>query len=907
MSVHGNATTPAPAAAACGAGARCPPEARHREAFYALVRGNPFGIAVVGADFRVRELSAGARRTLAGIEPLIGRDLAELQRLLWAEPLASQVIAHMRHTLDTGEPYVAPRTVQPRRDSGEAQSFDWRVERVTLPEGDQGIVVFFYDLSERMAWEAALRESEQRLRRLADSVPALVWISDASGTVTFLNRRWYDYTGQAPGQDWMEALHPDDLAAVSAEMAQGLAAGRMQQAELRYRRHDGQWRWHLARSEPQHDAQGRVSAWFGSAVDVHEQHLAREHAASLLALEEGLRAAADPRAAASAACAVLGRALRAHGVSLGELQDGGALLCVDSEWRAGPGPSLRGRHRVDAAEEHFARLRAGQVVRAADLSRDPRSATDPVAQAVLGVLGPRAALELPLLRQGRLRAVLLVVTAAPHDWNEAEVRLAREALERSWQAMEQLRSEQVQREHEAYLAAIYAQSGAGLAQVDLSGRIVDANERYCAIVGRSRAELLRLRMQDITHPDDLPMHQRLFQRLVDSGEPFSIEKRYLRPDGSTVWIANSVDLIRVPGAPPRVLAVTIDITARKQAEQRLREAQALHDLAAEAGCTGTWCIDLASGACTVSPSMARLMGLPPQQLTVPAGWWQDWVLPEDQDRVQAAMDAAVARGKPYELELRLRTGPGSDARWFHSRGEVVRDAGGQPVQLLGASVDVSRYKAAQAALGEALQAKDALLYEVNHRVKNNLQVISSLLSLQARTVRDPDARAAIAEAQARVAVVSRLHQQLYQSGTHAGLDYGPYLQRLAADTLASLGGGRRLRLVFEARGDNRLAPDLAVPLSLAVSELITNAVKYAFPDDRAGTLRLRLAREAGQLEVLVADDGVGLPPGFDPATSTGLGMRIVQALLGQLQGRLERPVTPHGTAFRILVPLGGWA
>jgi PAS domain S-box-containing protein len=231
--------------------------------------------------------------------------------------------------------------------------------------------------------------------------------------------------------------------------------------------------------------------------------------------------------------------------------------------------------------------------------------------------------------------------------------------------------------------------------------------------------------------------------------------------------------------------------------------------------------------------------------------------------------------------------------------------GGRVEGLVGVAVDITELKAAQAALADAVAAKETLLYELNHRVKNNLQVISSLLSLQAYSTEDPDAQAAISQARSRVSVVARLHQQLYQSGEHATLNYALYLRCLAYDTLSSLGAGGRIALDFSCQGEPALMLNQAVPLSLAVSELLTNAVKYAFPPQRPGRIRLALERDAQQLSVLVADDGVGLPPQPAPpaVASTGLGMRIVLALVQQLGGSLEQPPQAAGAAFRIVVPM----
>jgi PAS domain S-box-containing protein len=123
---------------------------------------------------------------------------------------------------------------------------------------------------------------------------------------------------------------------------------------------------------------------------------------------------------------------------------------------------------------------------------------------------------------------------------------------------------------EAYLAAFFEQSAAGMSEVDATGRFVRVNDRYCKITGRTRQELLSLRMQDITHPDDLPGNVPLFERITRTGDSFDIVKRYVRPDGSIVWVHNSVTTVRdAVGELRNTLCVTIDITDRKEAEERV--------------------------------------------------------------------------------------------------------------------------------------------------------------------------------------------------------------------------------------------------------------------------------------------------------------------------------------------------
>lgn len=210
--------------------------------------------------------------------------------------------------------------------------------------------------------------------------------------------------------------------------------------------------------------------------------------------------------------------------------------------------------------------------------------------------------------------------------------------------------------------------------------------------------------------------------------------------------------------------------------------------------------------------------------------------------------------------------------------------------------------AREAALRQALAEKEMLFKEVNHRVKNSLQMISSLLNLHVLEIRDPQMRRQFEEASARVATVARVHQRLYQSDRVDRVEFGQYLRELCEDLARSFVGGERHRLCVEA-GDIVLPTDQAIPLALVVNELVTNAFKYAFPEDGGGEVRVVCRRGAGGgLELVVRDDGIGLPPDFAPEASAGLGMRIVVALVGQINGRLRLLREGRGAAFAIDLP-----
>jgi two-component sensor histidine kinase len=202
--------------------------------------------------------------------------------------------------------------------------------------------------------------------------------------------------------------------------------------------------------------------------------------------------------------------------------------------------------------------------------------------------------------------------------------------------------------------------------------------------------------------------------------------------------------------------------------------------------------------------------------------------------------------------------------------------------------------------------RDVLLREVNHRVKNSLQLVSSLLALQAKQARAPELSDGLAEAQRRVATVARIHERLYRTDRVETVAFGAYLRDLCAELESSLTEmvGER-RLIVDA-ADVELPTDMVAPLALIANELITNAWKHAYPPGSLGSVVVDFESPGALVRLSVSDRGVGLPDGFSPTTSSGLGMRLVQALVRQLGGAFHvEPAPPggHGTSFVIEAPL----
>ncbi|HTY03245.1 MAG TPA: histidine kinase dimerization/phosphoacceptor domain -containing protein [Rhodocyclaceae bacterium] len=228
------------------------------------------------------------------------------------------------------------------------------------------------------------------------------------------------------------------------------------------------------------------------------------------------------------------------------------------------------------------------------------------------------------------------------------------------------------------------------------------------------------------------------------------------------------------------------------------------------------------------------------------------------------------------------------------------------LMVLASIFDITERKRAQERLEMALEEKTVLLNELHHRVKNNLQMISSLLSLQASNSDDERLREVLRESQNRVKAMGLTHQLLYEHKDFSRVDLGEYLNRLAQLLLSAYrGGGRntRVELVLPAER-HYVGLEKAIPCGLAVNELVTNSFKHAFPDGRPGVITVALAGAGdNDIELSVGDDGVGLPEGFEMGATKSLGLRLVLLLAEQLQGALA--VQPGGGAvFLLRFPAG---
>jgi two-component sensor histidine kinase len=229
------------------------------------------------------------------------------------------------------------------------------------------------------------------------------------------------------------------------------------------------------------------------------------------------------------------------------------------------------------------------------------------------------------------------------------------------------------------------------------------------------------------------------------------------------------------------------------------------------------------------------------------------------------------------------------------------DADERPSGVVVVASNIARQKESEQRLRESLREKEVLLKEVHHRVKNNLQVISSLLNLQASELHDPAMIRVLRDSQTRVRSMALIHEQLYRSDDLAHIDFADYTNELVDHLNRTLGSrSERIQLSLDIR-PLRLSLDLAIPCGMIVNELVCNALEHAFPENLSGEIRVTFRRDDDTYRLTVADTGVGMRGSLSSKQATTMGLKVVQALTRQIHGQLEHECQ-GGSVFTVSFP-----
>ncbi|MGQ4647429.1 histidine kinase dimerization/phosphoacceptor domain -containing protein [Lyngbya aestuarii] len=376
------------------------------------------------------------------------------------------------------------------------------------------------------------------------------------------------------------------------------------------------------------------------------------------------------------------------------------------------------------------------------------------------------------------------------------------------------------------------------------------------------------------------------------------------------WIAEVGNLIFINKTTPLrdrngqiigMIGVATDITEQHKAETALRQSEKQLRLALEAAQMAFWDWDIQTGKVSWSGNFKQLYGLPSDFDEGSYEGFLKIVHPEDRQRANQDSQRTLETKRESDFEYRIIRPDGS-IRWVQSKYKFFYDQEGNPVRKSGIDLDITERKLAELKLKEALKEKEILLKEIHHRVKNNLQIVSSLLELQSMRIDSPVLLDIFRDCQNRVESMAMVHQHLYQTKNLSTIDLDFYIQNLVSNLFKAYNADPA-NIAWELDIDNvTLNVDYAISCGLILNELISNALKHAFDKNTQGKINVLIkTAEDNHLTMVVRDDGKGLSENWESLNSKSLGFQIVNALVSQLEGTLEHH-HHSGTEFFLKFP-----
>lgn len=437
----------------------------------------------------------------------------------------------------------------------------------------------------------------------------------------------------------------------------------------------------------------------------------------------------------------------------------------------------------------------------------------------------------------------------------------------------------------------------GISIINPQGVITETNREGNRLLDVSRDTHMTRPLQDtawrMVRPDGTPMPYEEYAaaRALRERRPVdNVEMGIVLDDGRIRWL--SVTAAPIPLEGHGVAVAFGDITPRKEAERALEQSRQLFESVAHTSPALLWLSDPDKGCTWFNDPWLIFTGRSMGQ-EVGEGWTEG-VHPDDRDRCVATYREAFDARRPFTMEYRLRRHDGV-FRWVLDQGHPRFDAAGAFLGYIGSVLDITAQKDVERDLRQTLEDREILLREVHHRVKNNLQIICSLISLKIEAESSPHTRNTLRETLARIRSMGLIHEHLYRQGSFAVIPMGAYTTELARHLqgLFTPSGSVAVTVTVDIPPELKLPLDQAISCGLLLNELVTNALKHAFvpapPPGQAPRVRIAMERRERFLVLVVEDNGVGFPaPPQDDETYAGsLGMRIVQALTRQLDGTLR--------------------
>ena len=895
---------------------------RQRRVYETVLTNTPDFIYVFSLDHKVLYANDALIEMWGrGHDGAIGKTFLEIGYEPWHAEMHDREIDQVRATRQPIRGEVPFNGTNGRRQ------YDYIFVPVIGPDGEvEAVAGTTRDVTERKETETQLREGQEQLDFALAAADLGQWalnLVDHTATRTLRHDQLFGYDALLP--EWtyemfLEHVVPDDRNEVDAAFQSSVATGSAWAVECRIRRRDGAVRIIWTKGLVWRDAGGRVDRMLGIIGDITDRRQAEERQAFQIRLAETLRPLSDQIDVQAEASRLLGEHLEANRVVYFEIL--GDEYVIERDYSTGVRP-LAGRYPIgNFGPALLAVLLDGRTVIEADATTEPdRPAGERAGFAAIQVRGH---VDVPLVKGGRFVAGMSVQVSDRRDWTRHEVALIEDCAERTWAAVERVRSEAALRRSEERLAFVRRSSGVGFWYCDLPFDVLQWDELVKAHFHLPPDAVVTIQtFYERIHPDDREPTRQAIERSIAGRTEYDVNYRTVEPvTGATTWVrAIGRTAYAADGTPSQFDGVTLDVSNQKRAEASLRESEQRFRVVADAAPVLIWLSGTDQLCSWFNQPWLAFTGRSMEQEV--GNGWTAGVHPDDLDFCLQTYTAAFDARTPFSMEYRLRRHDG-EYRWLIDNGVPRHRSDGAFDGYIGSCLDVTDYKNAEAGLRDADHRKDEFLATLAHELRNPLAPIRNGLQV----MRLAGANGTIEQTR------SMMERQLTQLVRLVDdlLD----VSRVTSGKLELRRARTELRAVVEAAletsrpGLEEAGHQLTVTvpdepiwvhgdetrLAQVVSNLLNNSAKYMH---RGGHVRLTVGRDDDVAIVSVADDGIGIPPAmldkvFDMFTQVdralekttgglGIGLSLVKELVKMHGGTIEAHSDGEGRGSEFVVRL----